>query len=259
MSFQQSVMNTHRSCPSRAGVDASALNIRRTEKDGRKTTVKTQELIKESFARLIDEGRQILHQAGWDGDNYQKHPAENDYYRFRTESMNLVRRSCGKDSDHYGELKRIAETKETSRNSYYFVHCFGVLEAAQRDFEAGVLFDMSALIAAEVLADFIEQSEALLDAGYHVPAPSLAGAVLEDSLRKLCDKHNIPIPPSTKIDRLNADLARANVYDKLVQKRITALADIRNNADHGHFDKFAKSDVEDMVKWVRGFSADYLH
>ena len=221
--------------------------------------MKNQELIKQNFARLLDEGRQILKNAGWDGSAYeQDHPATDDYYRFRAEALNLIRRSCGEDSDHYHELRRLADRKETSGNSYYFVNCFGVVEAAQRDFEAGLLFDMRALIAAELLGDFIEQAEVLLDAGYHVPAASLVGAVLEDALRKLCQKHSLPIPDSTKIDRLNADLARASVYDKLVQKRITALADIRNRADHGHFDKFTKADVEDMVKWVRNFSADNL-
>lgn len=220
--------------------------------------MKTKEYIRENFARLIREGQQILRQCGWNGSQYDEFPAQNDYYRFRTESMNLVRRSCGGDSDHYRELNRIAETKDTSTNSYYFAHCFGVLEAAQRDFEAGLLFDMRALITAEVLGDFIEQSEVLLASGYHVPAASLAGAVLEDTLRKLCDKHDITVPASTKIDKLNADLARAGVYDKLVQKRIIAIADVRNKADHGHFDQFTKTDVEDMVKWVRSFCADYL-
>jgi len=86
----------------------------------------------------------------------------------------------------------------------------------------------------------------------------LAGAILEDTLRKICEKHGVPIPDSTKIDRLNADLARAEIYDKLVQKRITAIADIRNNADHGHFEKFKKDDVADMVKWIRSFAADQL-
>ena len=81
---------------------------------------------------------------------------------------------------------------------------------------------------------------------------------MEDALRKLCEKHGVPVPTSTKIDRLNAELAKANVYDKLVQKRITALADIRSNADHGHFDKFRSEDTEDMVKWVKRFGADYL-
>jgi hypothetical protein len=221
--------------------------------------VNTQELVNQQFARLVEEGQQILASSGWDGDNYRRqHPPENDYFRFRTEALNLVRRSCGESSDHYRELRRLSDTKETSTNSFYFIHCFGVVEAARRDFEGGVLFDMRALIAAELLGDFIEQADVLLAAGYYVPAASLAGAVLEDTLRRLCGKHNIPLPDTTKIDRLNADLARASAYDKLVQKRITALADVRNNADHGHFDKFTRADVEDMLKWVRRFAADYL-
>lgn len=220
--------------------------------------MKTQGFIQQQFGELITEGQRILDAAGWNGNQYQRYPAENDYFRFRTEALNLVRRSCGENSDHYRELRRLADTKETSTNSFYFIHCFGVIEAAKRDFEAGVLFDMRALISAELLGDFIEQSEKLLLAGYYIPAASLAGAVLEDTLRKLCEKHQISFPDSTKIDHLNIDLARAAVYDKLVQKRITALADIRNNADHGHFDKFTKADVEDMVKWIRNFSADSL-
>jgi hypothetical protein len=217
------------------------------------------ELIKQQFESLLAEGRRILVSAGWDGRTYRNHhPGASDYYRFRTTALNLVRRSCGETSDHYKELVRLAEANETSRNGFYLSHCFGIAEAAQRDFEAGVLFDMRALIFAELLGDFIEQAEALLEAGYHVPAASLAGAVLEDTLRKLCEKHEIPLPDSTSIDRLNADLARVGVYDKLIQKRVTALADIRNNADHGHFERFTKVDVEDLVRWVGAFSADYL-
>src|SRR2546428_8286756 len=147
-----------------------------------------QDRARESFRRLIDDGRQIVAAGGWDGDNYQRFPAADDYFRFRTEAMNLVRRTCGLDSDHYRELKRLAEAKESATNPFYLVHCLGVLEAAQRDFDAGLLFDLRALIAADVLGDFIEQAEQLLAAGYLVPAASLAGAVLEDMLRKLCEK-----------------------------------------------------------------------
>ncbi len=218
----------------------------------------TQDIVTQQFAKLVEEGRRILQAAGWDGREVQGHPPQHDYLRFRTEALNLVRRSCGENSDHYRELRRLAEAKDSANNAYYTMHCFGIVEAAQRDFAAGLLFDMRALIAAELLGDFVEQAETPLNAGYHVPAASLAGAVLEDSLRRLCEKHGVAMPDSTKIDRLNSELARAGVYDKLIQKRITALADIRNNADHGHFDKFRKEDVEDMVKWIRSFAADYL-
>lgn len=214
--------------------------------------------ISEKFQTLVREGDNILASCGWNGSDYRRHPSAVDYRRFRTEAMNLVRRVCGEKSDHYEELRRLAEGERTSGNSYYFKDCLGVLQAAQRDYNGGYLFDLRALVAAELLGDFIDQAEILVAEGYHVPAASLSGAVLEDTLRKLCANNGIPIPEKTKIDRLNADLAKAGVYNKLVQKRITALADIRNNADHGYFDKFTKDDVEDMVKWVRRFAADHL-
>jgi len=217
-----------------------------------------QQQISVTFEGLIEEGQRIISNAGWDGKNFRRWPADDDYFRFRTQAMNLVRRVCGNDSDHYQQLKRLAEEDRSAAHSRYIVHCLGVVQAAKHDFDTDLLFDLRALIAADVLGDFVEQAEQLLAASYYVPAASLAGAVLEDTLRKLCDKHSIPVPASTKIDRLNADLAKSNVYDKLIQKRITALADIRNNADHGHFDKFRKEDVEDMVGWIRRFTADYL-
>ena len=207
----------------------------------------TQEKISNSFTQLIQEGRRL----GERGSN-------TDYLRFRAQAMNLIRRSCGASSDHYQELKRLAEDQNSATNPYYLAHCLGVVEAAHRDFEAGLLFDVRSLVAAELLGDFMEQAETLLAAGYHVPAASLAGAVLEDAMRKLCEKHSINNPPKSGINALNAELARNGIYDKLIQKRITAIADVRNNADHGNFEKFAKEDVVDMVKWVGRFASDYL-
>lgn len=216
------------------------------------------ERVNKKFQDLLEDGKRVLSNCGYDGSQFDKRPSDVDYRRFRTEAMNLVRRVCGEDSDHYQELKRLAEGESTSENSYYFKDCFGVLQAAQRDYEGGFLFDLRALVAAELLGDFIEQAEILIAEGYYVPAASLTGAVLEDALRKICIKNGINVPKRTKIDSLNAELAKAGVYNKLVQKRITALADIRNNADHGHFNNFTRDDVEDMVKWVRKFTADYI-
>ena len=217
------------------------------------------DLISKRFGDLITEGRKILVQHAWNGSLYPaRHPPADAYLRFRTVAMNLVRRSCGEKSDHYRELRRLADSKGSANSSFFLAHVIGVVEAAKSDFDSGLLFDMRALITAEVFADFIDQAEHLLKAKYYVPAASLAGAVLEDTLRTLCDKNGISIPGKTKIDRLNAELAREEVYNKLTQKRITALADIRNNADHGHFNKFRREDVEDMVKWIRLFTADYL-
>jgi len=214
------------------------------------------QIVLDSFIKLIDEGKKIMVDNGWNGKEFYSFPNSMDYLRFRTEAMNLIRRSCGEDSDHYNQIKQIALDKG---NGYYFSHCFGVLEAAHRDFEAGLLFQIKSLVAAELLEDFMSQAQALFDAGFHIPAASLTGAILEDTLRKLLEGKGKVIPQKTKIDSLNSELVKLGVYDKLIQKRITALADIRNNADHGHFDKFTKADVEDMIKWTIRFTADYLH
>ncbi|MCX5772598.1 MAG: HEPN domain-containing protein [Candidatus Hydrogenedentes bacterium] len=216
------------------------------------------ERIAEKFKALLAEGKAILQRSGWNGQKYQSSIDDVAYIRFRTEELNLIKRSCGEDSDHYQQLKTLAEDKNTALNSYYFKDCYGVLEAASRDYEGGMIFQVRAMVAAEVLDDFLEQAEHLLEQGFHVPAASLAGAVLEDTLRKLSEAKGISVPDKTSIDKLNAELAKAGVYDKLVLKRITAIADVRNNADHGNFDKFEKEDVEDMLKWVRRFSADFL-
>lgn len=183
---------------------------------------------------------------------------QSTYLEFRTRALNLVRRSCGADSDHYRRLDRIADAPPGDDRPRSFYDCMGIVKAAQHDFESGLLFDVRALVAAEILGDFIDQAQTLLDAGYHVPAASLAGAVLEDSLRKLCGRQGIRIPEDTKIDKLNRLLAKAGAYNKLTQKQITAHEELRNNADHGHSDRFTNDDVSQLVKWMRRFAKEYL-
>jgi len=79
--------------------------------------------------------------------------------------------------------------------------------------------------------------------------------VLETTLRQLCTDKGIPVG---KLDRMNSDLAKAGAYNLLVQKRINALADIRNNAAHGHPDQFKDSDVSDIILYVKTFISEYL-
>lgn len=151
------------------------------------TAPSIQKQIEGELARLVREGDEILKRAGWDGREYQEtFPGDVEYLKFRTSALNLVRRACGETSDHYSQLRQIAEDKESKGNPYYMHHCVGVVHAALEDFSRGLLFDLRAAVAAELLGDFLDQSEHLLGDGYHIAAASLAGAVLEDGLRRLC-------------------------------------------------------------------------
>lgn len=57
---------------------------------------------------------------------------------------------------------------------------------------------------------------------------------------------------------MSVELAKAGIYTKLVQKKITALADLRNKAAHGEWTEFTKKDVENMIRDVRDFMTTYF-
>jgi hypothetical protein len=169
-------------------------------------------------------------------------------HQWETNCLNLLKRVFGSNSVHY----RNVEAQFSKFHNYSPVtRTLGILRAAKVDYEKGFLFDTRILIEAEVFDDFLEQGEHVLDSGYYQPAAVVIGSVLEDGLRKLCERHEVPLSVKPKLDTMNADLAKQGVYNKLTQKRITVLADIRNKAAHGEWDKFTKADVEDMLRDVR--------
>lgn len=170
--------------------------------------------------------------------------------RWFTRALSLISRTIGEDSAHY----RAMQGHYTHPLSFVRVNeAYGVLLAAKDDIQNDALFSTKALITAEVFDDILEQGKALLDAGYFAPAAVVIGCVLEDGLRRLCGISGVVITDKAKLDGMNSELVKAGAYSKLTQKKITALADIRNSAAHGKWDEFDKNDVEDMLRWTRNF------
>lgn len=122
-----------------------------------------------------------------------------------------------------------------------------VFLAAKEDFGGDYLTSLKGLAQAEVFDSELEQASELLSAGYASAAAVIAGVVLETNLRNLCGTHSIPIG---KLDKMNADLAKNGTYNALTQKRITALAGIRNSAAHGKNEEFTAEDVKTMISEV---------
>ena len=60
------------------------------------------------------------------------------------------------------------------------------------------------------------------------------------------------------MEPLNAQLAKAEVYSKLVQKQIISWAHVRNKAAHGEFDEYTREQVNMMLLFVQGFAAAHL-
>lgn len=104
-----------------------------------------------------------------------------------------------------------------------------------------------------MLSDALEQAKELLDAGYKDPACILARVALEASLKDLAGRHSVP---AGKLDRMNADLCKAGVYNMAKQKQITAWAEIGNKAAHGEWESYTANDARAMVDGVEALVAD---
>ena len=170
-------------------------------------------------------------------------------------SRNLIQMVTGSDS-HFSQSFTGYLGRSTVTDSAFSL---GVLKAAREEYEKGYLSHLRTLIEAEVFDKFLEQAESLLRKGYYQPAAVVAGAVLEDSLRKLCTCYSdITLPDKPALDYMNGQLAKNGAYNSLTQKKITALADIRNSAAHGKWTEFDKDDVKKMVLEVRDFLEKYF-
>jgi hypothetical protein len=169
-------------------------------------------------------------------------------------ARNLLAGVFGRDSDYFERFKAYTDGHLGPNATK---HGHGVILAAQADYLADGIFKVRHLVEAEIFDDFLEHAEHLLSKDYFHAAAVIAGCVLEDALRKLCAKHGVTLPAEPKLDSMNAELAKKGAYDKLVQKRITAEADLRNKAAHGKWTEFRRDDVESMISWVRRFLVDY--
>jgi len=171
-------------------------------------------------------------------------------------SMALVERVFGNESPyrtHLEDAYKIVKTHGVVTSAIN--KAAGALKAASDDYRGGYLFRTRTLLRAELSEDVLGQADELLASGYKDPACVLAGVTLEISLRDLCERHGIS---AGKLDRMNADLAAKDAYNKGMQKQITAWAHWRNAAAHGNFDEYSGAEVQEMINGVRRFVAEYL-
>ncbi len=137
-----------------------------------------------------------------------------------------------------------------------------IIRSIKSEINGGWLISVKGLITAEVFSDFFEMGEHLLSNDYKDAAAVIIGSTLEEHLRQLCIRSSIETTikkgdtdVAKSADALNADLAKANIYNKLDHKSVTAWLDLRNKAAHGKYDEYNREQVEMMLRGVGEFCA----
>jgi hypothetical protein len=154
-------------------------------------------------------------------------------------------------------LERVRSTNE--------FEVLGVVKALRDDYAAGYMKTFRQQINADLFSDFLEMAAYLLkEEQLKQPAAVLAGGVLEEHIRKLCELSGISCSASEdacakpkRLDALNSELATTNVYGKNDQKQITVWCGIRNSAAHAHYDEFDERQVSAMIDGIRSFIARF--
>ena len=176
------------------------------------------------------------------------------YLSWKVKTENLLKLSCGENSVHYQTFLREKDNGLSFPSR--LKSSIPVVLAAYDDFKNGFLISFKQIVQSEVFDSELEQAKSLLESGYKNPSAVIAGVVLETAIKELCIIHGIELERK-KLTHLNDELAKLGVYNKLQQKQITALADIRNNAAHGDYDQFTVDDVARMINDIERFLLTY--
>lgn len=94
-------------------------------------------------------------------------------------------------------------------------------------------------------------------------AAFLAGAALEDALRRLCDAYGVAYDPArATIAKLQAELYQPSKSVEHISnsenKQITSWGDTRNKADHGRFSELTQTEVLSIIMGTRAFIDKHL-
>lgn len=166
-------------------------------------------------------------------------------------ASNIIARTCGESSIHFKKFEAVAEKVDGELSFHTNIKLMAIFRAAKDDFEKGFIFDVKEIAQSEIFADELDQAQELFDHGYLTAAAVISGTVLESKIRWLCEKKSLSLG---KLDKMNIELSRENVYSKNMQKKITALAGIRNSAAHGKTEEFSKNDVGSMILEIRNIT-----
>src|SRR5260370_1008887 len=98
------------------------------------------------------------------------------FFGWRTKVITALQALLDKEHPYTEEFVRLVnDTYLSSQRAGV-----SILQSLRSDIEAGYLEKLANIVSAEVFGDFLDMARHLLDAGYHHPAASLAGAVRVD-------------------------------------------------------------------------------
>jgi len=202
------------------------------------------EKILNRYSELINEAKDLITKTKKNAFKY-----EPQFEKWVASSLNLLEKTFGNNS--YMIRRFITHLDSPGIILYWqLTYLRAILISAKTEIENGFLYDIKFLIAEEFYDSMIDYGKDLLSKNHKIPSGVLGRIVIEDTLKKLCEKNGISIDHGWNASRINAELRKSGVYNLSMQDRIQAFLRIGNFAAHGKDEEFSKKDVEDLFDFV---------
>lgn len=182
--------------------------------------------------------------------------SKSDLSSLITRCVAAVERASGRQSRYSIRMTEILSRKYYDGDWDAAGYAVGIVQALLNDLQKGFTNSIEELLHANVFSDFIEMAEHLVNNGYKDAAAVITGSTLEVHLKQLAVKFGIQPDRGgkpKKADMLNSELVKTDAYSKLDQKSVTAWLGLRNDAAHGNYSEYDKSQVNLMIEGVRNF------
>lgn len=221
----------------------------------------TDQLIAERLNNVLAKGQALLSQHVTRGD-FGLGIEYGPFMAWHSQSLTLLRAYFGPSHTYVQSF----ETATSFSGGPYAAPAYaesglGVLHAVAEDISKGWTWQYKELVHADVFTDLLDMADYLLsDGGFKDPAAVLAGSVLEEHIRKLCQKNNIPIQVQSsrgaepkKASVMNDELVKQQIYNQAEWRSVQAWLDHRNDAAHGHHTKYDPRQIKLMIDGIRDF------
>jgi hypothetical protein len=162
------------------------------------------------------------------------------------------------NSTYHRQAKEVGEGR--AHNDYKVEQLTAIAHALRADVEAGYVETIEQRARGEIFDDLLEMASAVSKTN-PAGAAILAGAVLEEHIRKMADAAGIRVAKASgdivKFETLSQSLVEVGVISQPERKIIAGWYGQRTEATHGRFENVVNAEVPRMIDSVRRLLVEY--
>jgi uncharacterized protein YutE (UPF0331/DUF86 family) len=164
--------------------------------------------------------------------------------------VNLLEIATPPDSRFRSEALRLLPGPESDITRDRVAAILGIVRSAAAEWSSGMMNSLELRFVGITFEQFLQHAARYNEAGKKMEAAVLASAVMEDAIKRLCQKNGIDTQNKT-LDPLINTLKTQGIVGKVKAERLRSYAALRNQALHASWDTFDDRDLRQMIEGLQ--------